>query len=198
MKNSNENFTISNETNSVDNNEVVLQYGISNDCDVNNVKSTADDDVMHSSTGVIENMIPVKVAKLQTRALCDMGASINVMGQAFMSQIPKKFMKKLPNKFTAVHGIRHHQQKINCRIQLDLEINGMCFTQPPVILCGTQELGWAPFTHGCWQVNSILTNIGHRNSIWILNQYPFWWKILIRAEIFSFIKFSSFYKLRLS
>ena len=26
---------------------------------------------------------------------------------------------------------------------------------------------------GYWQINSILTNIGRRHSIWILNQYPF-------------------------
>ena len=45
--------------------------------------------------------------------------------------------------------------------------------QPPVILSGTPELGWAPLTCGCWQINSILANIGHRNSIRILNQYPF-------------------------
>ena len=53
--------------------------------------------------------------------------------------------------------------------------------QPPVILSGTPELGWAPLTCGCWQINSILANIAHRNSIRILNPYPFWWKILIRA-----------------
>ena len=64
--------------------------------------------------------------------------------------------------------------------------------QRPVILSGTPELGWAPLTCGCWQINSISANIGHRNSIRILNQYPFWWKILIRAWFISFIKFLSF------
>ena len=53
--------------------------------------------------------------------------------------------------------------------------------QPPVILSRTPELGWAPLTCGCWQINSILGNIGRRNSIQILSQYPFWWKILIHA-----------------
>ena len=52
--------------------------------------------------------------------------------------------------------------------------------QPPVILYGTLEQGWAPLTCGCWQINSILANIGRRNSIRILNQYPFWWNILKR------------------
>ena len=32
---------------------------------------------------------------------------------------------------------------------------------------------------GCWQINSILTNIGRRNSIQILNQHPLFWNILI-------------------
>ena len=30
--------------------------------------------------------------------------------------------------------------------------------QPPVILSGTPELGWAPLTCVCWQINSILIN----------------------------------------
>ena len=37
--------------------------------------------------------------------------------------------------------------------------------QPLVILSSTLELGWAPLTCGWWQINSILANIGHRNSI---------------------------------
>ena len=41
--------------------------------------------------------------------------------------------------------------------------------------------GLTPLTCVCWQINSILANIGHRNSIQILNQYPFWWNILIWA-----------------
>ena len=69
--------------------------------------------------------------------------------------------------------------------------------QPQVILCGIPELGWAPPICGCWQINYILANIGHRNSIRIFNQYPFWWNISIQWFI-SFIKFLSFFKLRLS
>ena len=42
----------------------------------------------------------------------------------------------------------------------------------PVIRSGTLGQGWAPLTCGCWQINSILANIGRRNSIRILNQYP--------------------------
>ena len=53
--------------------------------------------------------------------------------------------------------------------------------QPPVILYGTPELGLTPLTCVCWQINYILANIGHRNSIRILNQYPFWWNIVIWA-----------------
>ena len=33
----------------------------------------------------------------------------------------------------------------------------------------------------CWQINSILANSGRKNSIQILNQYPFLWKVLILA-----------------
>ena len=40
---------------------------------------------------------------------------------------------------------------------------------------------------GCWQINSILTNIGRRNSIRILNQYPFFWNILIWTQFICFI-----------
>ena len=32
---------------------------------------------------------------------------------------------------------------------------------------------------GCWQINFILTNIGRRNSIGILNQYSFFWNIFM-------------------
>ena len=53
--------------------------------------------------------------------------------------------------------------------------------RPLVILFGTPEVGLAPLTCGCWPINSISANIGHRNSIRILNQYLFWWNILIRS-----------------
>ena len=53
--------------------------------------------------------------------------------------------------------------------------------QPPVILSGTPEVGLAPLTCGCWPINSISASIGRRNSIRILNQFPFWWNILIRS-----------------
>ena len=33
----------------------------------------------------------------------------------------------------------------------------------------------------CWQINYILANSGRKNSIQILNQYPFLWKVLIWA-----------------
>ena len=41
---------------------------------------------------------------------------------------------------------------------------------------------------GCWQINSILTNIGRRNSIRNLNEYPFFWNILIWVQFICFIK----------
>ena len=45
---------------------------------------------------------------------------------------------------------------------------------------------------GCWQINSISTNIGHRNSIRNLNQYPFFWNILIWTQFICFINFFAF------
>ena len=45
---------------------------------------------------------------------------------------------------------------------------------------------------GCWQINSILANIGRRNSIQILNQYPFFRNILIWAQFICFIKLFAF------
>ena len=39
---------------------------------------------------------------------------------------------------------------------------------------------------GCWQINNILANIGRRNSIRILNQYPLFWNILIWAQFICF------------
>ena len=39
---------------------------------------------------------------------------------------------------------------------------------------------------GCCQVNYILTNIGHRNSIWILNQHPLFWNILTWTQFICF------------
>ena len=47
----------------------------------------------------------------------------------------------------------------------------------------------------CWQINPILANIGRRNSIRILNQYPFFWNILIWAQFIIF--FQAFYILKI-
>ena len=44
----------------------------------------------------------------------------------------------------------------------------------------------------CWQIDSILVNIGRKNSIRILNQYPFWWNKLIWAQFIVFITIFSF------
>ena len=39
---------------------------------------------------------------------------------------------------------------------------------------------------GCWQINYILANICRRKCIRILNQYPFFWNILIWAQFICF------------
>ena len=41
---------------------------------------------------------------------------------------------------------------------------------------------------GCWQINSILDNIGRRNSIRILNQYPSLWNISIWTQFICFLR----------
>ena len=46
----------------------------------------------------------------------------------------------------------------------------------PAIFSSTPEPGRAPLSCGmvgCGQINSILANIGYKNSVQILNQYPF-------------------------
>ena len=59
------------------------------------------------------------------------------------------------------------------------------------ILSRTPELGWNPLSCcmiGCWQINSILANImniGHKNSIRILNRYTsyeiYWYKFVLQS-----------------
>ena len=76
--------------------------------------------------------------------------------------------------------------------------------QPPAILSRTPQLASIPLwpqmglvMAGCWQINSILANIGRRNSIRILNQYPFFWNILIWAQFICILKLFAFKKLKL-
>ena len=67
--------------------------------------------------------------------------------------------------------------------------------EPPAILFCTPGLASTPLSCGmasCWQINSILANSGRKNSIQILNQYPFLRKVLIWAQFIGFIKFLSF------
>ena len=45
---------------------------------------------------------------------------------------------------------------------------------------------------GCCQINYILTNIGRRNSIRILNQHPLFWNILIWTQFICFINLFAF------
>ena len=51
---------------------------------------------------------------------------------------------------------------------------------------------WTPLIcgmAGCCQINSISSNIDHKSSIRILNQYPFLWQILFWTEFICFLKF---------
>ena len=51
----------------------------------------------------------------------------------------------------------------------DLLITLRRHEEPPAILSGTPELGWAPLSCGMASYQQILANIGSKNSIWILN-----------------------------
>ena len=63
------------------------------------------------------------------------------------------------------------------RILIGARHTGLCkiarpLCEPPAILSSTPELGLTPLSCGmvgCWQINSILANVGHKNSIRILN-----------------------------
>ena len=45
---------------------------------------------------------------------------------------------------------------------------------------------------GCCQIDNVLTNIGRRNSIRILNQHPLFWNILIWTQFICFINLFAF------
>ena len=68
--------------------------------------------------------------------------------------------------------------------------------QPPAILQLARALGTHLTLVGlvmadCCPINHILSNIGRRNSIRILNQHPLFWNILTWTQVFCFIKFFS-------
>ena len=94
----------------------ILQYHVSETDPTNlldNIEILNSEINTHSSGMQFHNMIRAKIGVLQTQCLIDTGASISVIAEHFLDKIPPKFIKKLPNKFTLVHGIGHFQQKIN-------------------------------------------------------------------------------------
>ena len=77
--------------------------------------------------------------------------------------------------------------------------------QPPAVISSTPQLCKStPMTPmglvmaGCWQINSILTNIGRTNSIQISNQYPCFWNILIWTQFICLINFFCVFKIKVA
>ena len=60
--------------------------------------------------------------------------------------------------------------------------------QPPTAGASTHMTPVGLVMAGCWQISSILTNIGRRNSTRILNQHPFFWNIFIWKQSFWILK----------
>ena len=66
--------------------------------------------------------------------------------------------------------------------------------QHPTAGMGTHMTPVGCVMAGCCQINYILTNIGRRNPIRILNQHPLFWNILIWTEFICFINLFAFWK----
>ena len=64
--------------------------------------------------------------------------------------------------------------------------------QHPTAGMGTHMTPVGCVMAGCCQINYILTNIGRRNFIRILNQRPLFWNILIWTEVIFFINLFAF------
>ena len=64
--------------------------------------------------------------------------------------------------------------------------------QHPTAGMGTHMTPVGCVMAGCCHINYILTNIGRRNSIRILNQHPLFWHILIWTEFICFINLFAF------
>ena len=61
-----------------------------------------------------------------------------------------------------------------------VQVMAWCLTAPSHYLSQCRSRSMSPYSVISAQpVNSILVIISHKNSIWILNQYPFTWNILI-------------------
>ena len=70
--------------------------------------------------------------------------------------------------------------------------------QHPTAGMGTHMIPVGCVMVGCCQINYIITNIGRRNSIPILNQHPLFWNILIWTEFICFINLFCILKIKVA
>ena len=113
---------------------IVIQYQVdvhdltrSSDYNVeilNNETSTS-----HCAISPYYNMLHAKFGVLQTQALCDTGATISCVSQAFLDKIPRKFVKRLPDCNIIIHGVGNFQKRVREQVELSFTIDGRKFTE---------------------------------------------------------------------
>ena len=115
------------------NEENVLQYHVTDTDNTNSMDNTTfvQNNEHGSPTCAMQfhNMLRAKFAHLKTQCLVDTGASINVISDKFLSQIPSKLVTKLPTKITTIYGVGEYTTTVKCMVRLDFEINGSKFTE---------------------------------------------------------------------
>ena len=74
-------------------------------------------------------MLHAKFGVLQTQALCDTGATISCVSQAFLDKIPRKFVKRLPSCNIVIHGVGNFQKRVREQVELSFTIDGRKFTE---------------------------------------------------------------------
>ena len=112
---------------------IVIQYQV----DVHDLTSSSDYNVeilnnetsaSHYAISPYFNMLHAKFGVLQTQALCDTGATISCVSQAFLDKIPRKFVKRLPDCNIIIHGVGNFQKRVREQVELSFTIDGRKFT----------------------------------------------------------------------
>ena len=83
----------------------------------------------HYTKSQYYNMLHAKFGVIQTQALCDTGATISCISQAFLDKIPRKFVNRLPKCNIIIHGVGNFQKRVTEQIELSFTINGKKFTE---------------------------------------------------------------------
>ena len=113
---------------------VIIQY----QTDVHDLTNSSEYDVeilnnetsaSHYTKSPYHNILHAKFGVLQTQALCDTGATISCISQAFLDKIPRNFVKRLPNCKIIIHGVGNFQKRVREQVELSFTINGKKFTE---------------------------------------------------------------------